>query len=85
MVLHELSSVWSCVCEMTKDQTDPRSPAGRLRSLTIEPLWYELTLDTGTIFFISFFCSWQIRVSLDAVFLSMKRFIRAVMNVSGSG
>lgn len=34
---------FSWLCEMTKDQT--KAP-GLIWSLTIEPLWYELTLDT---------------------------------------
>lgn len=33
------------VCEMTKDQTEASS-FGPIWSLTIEPLWYELTVDT---------------------------------------
>lgn len=32
------------VCEMTKDQTKAKS-FGPIWSLTIEPLWYKLTLD----------------------------------------
>lgn len=76
------------VCEMTKDQTKAES-FGPIWSLTIEPLWYKLTLDTqvpvftsiSPFYFLSHLTVPMVSVDVNAVVSCRRRGEKAGMRI----